>query len=268
MGWLTPVHAIPNFQLENMATLPAREAGRIVKSPELRLKTLATRLNQLQTLLSAERQHALLLVLQGMDTAGKDGVIRRVFSSISPLGVRAEAFGPPSELEQQHDFLWRIHQKAPRLGEIVIFNRSQYEDVLVPRVQGWIGTATWQKRYRHIVNFEALLHDQNVHILKCYLHISHQEQKDRLQARMNDPLKRWKLKLSDFEDRKHWHSYIQAYQDAMQATSTPQAPWFVIPSDVKSFRDLYLANLLVNQLNAMRMKMPTKSMHWSEADLD
>lgn len=256
------------FELDKLATTPASGSELTAFKPASKLKALSARLNRLQTLLSANQQHALLVVLQGMDASGKDGVIRSVFSTISPLGVRAEAFGPPNEEEKKHDFLWRIHRKTPRLGEIVIFNRSHYEDVLIARVRGWIDRATWERRYQHIRHFEALLHDQNVHILKCYLHISRQEQRERLQARINDPLKRWKLKGSDFEDRKQWAPYMHAYQEAMWATSTDHAPWYVIPSDVKSFRDLLLAKLLVHQLSAMRMEVPETQLNLSLVNLE
>jgi hypothetical protein len=220
------------------------------------LKKQGERLDALQSLLYAGKRKALLLVLQGMDTSGKDGVIRSVFTHISPLGVRAEAFGAPSEEEKRHDYLWRIHQKVPALGGMTIFNRSHYEDVLVTRVRGWIEKKTWEQRFQHIRNFEAMLHDEGVTILKCYLHISKGEQKKRLQARLDDPSKHWKLQASDFEDRKLWANYMRAYQDAMSATSTPLAPWYVIPSDHKPYRDLILAELLVNALESMALTPP------------
>lgn len=220
------------------------------------LKKQGEHLDVLQGLLHAGKNKAVLLVLQGMDTSGKDGVIRSVFTHVSPLGVRAEAFGAPSEEEKRHDFLWRIHQKVPALGEIAIFNRSHYEDVLVTRVRGWIDKETWTQRFQHIRNFEAMLHDAGVTVLKCYLHISKSEQKKRLQARMDDPSKQWKLQASDFEDRKLWADYMAAYQDAMSATSTPLAPWYVIPADHKPYRDLVLAELLVQTLEGMALATP------------
>lgn len=231
------------------------------------LKKHGERLDALQSLLHAGQSKGLLLVLQGMDTSGKDGVIRGVFTHVSPLGVRAEAFGAPSEAEKRHDFLWRIHQRVPALGEIAIFNRSHYEDVLVTRVRGWIDKETWTQRFQHIRNFEAMLHDEGVTVLKCYLHISKGEQKKRLQARLDEPSKHWKLQASDFEDRKRWTDYMTAYQDAMSATSTPLAPWYVIPADHKPYRDLVLADLLVQTLEGMELAMPQPKFDLSTAKL-
>jgi PPK2 family polyphosphate:nucleotide phosphotransferase len=219
-------------------------------------KTLFERLSKLQTTLYAGKSRGLLLVLQGMDTAGKDGVIRHVFTHISPLGVRAQPFAAPSEEEKHHDFLWRIHSKLPAKGEMVIFNRSHYEDVLVPQVRGWLKPPVLKKRLQHIRNFEAMLLDEGITILKCYLHISKAEQKKRLQARMDDPQKQWKLQASDFEDRKLWASFMRAYQQTLSATSTREAPWYVIPADDKSERDRFLAELLVATLESMNLKMP------------
>jgi PPK2 family polyphosphate:nucleotide phosphotransferase len=183
------------------------------------------------------------------------------------LGVRAEAFGAPSEEEKRHDFLWRIHQKIPALGEMTVFNRSHYEDVLVTRVRGWIDKTTCAQRFEHIRHFEAMLHDSGVTVLKCYLHISKSEQKKRLQARLDDPSKQWKLQASDFEDRKLWADYMAAYQDAMSATSTPLAPWYVIPADHKPYRDLVLAELLVQTLEGMALAAPEPQFDLSTAKL-
>jgi PPK2 family polyphosphate:nucleotide phosphotransferase len=232
------------------------------------LSKLGERLNKLQGTLHAGKRQGLLLVLQGMDTAGKDGLIRSVFTHISPLGVRAEAFGAPSEIEKNHDFLWRIHQKTPALGEMVIFNRSHYEDVLVTRVRGWIKKDTCAKRYQHIKNFEALLHDEGITVVKCYLHISKAEQKKRLQARLDDPNKHWKLQPSDFEDRQLWPKFEQAYEEALSATSTADAPWYVVPADSKPYRDLFVAELLVHTLEGMKLAMPEPLFDLSKVKLD
>ena len=220
------------------------------------LKSLFERLNKLQTTLYAGKSRGLLLVLQGMDTAGKDGVIRHVFTHISPLGVRAQAFAAPSEEEKRHDFLWRIHSKLPGKGEMVIFNRSHYEDVLVPQVRGWLKAPVLQKRLAHLRNFEAMLIDEGITVLKCYLHISKSEQKKRLQARLDDPQKQWKLQASDFEDRKLWGSFMRTYQQTLAATSTREAPWYIVPADDKSDRDRFLAELLVATMESMHLKMP------------
>ena len=245
------------FQLSDIAT---RLPEKLEKADEAkRLKALFDRLNQLQTVLYAAKSRGLLLVLQGMDTAGKDGVIRHVFSHVSPLGVRAQAFAAPSEEESRHDFLWRIHSKLPGRGEMVIFNRSHYEDVLVPQVRGWLKPAMVEKRLAHIRHFEAMLHDEGITVLKCYLHISKGEQKKRLQARLDDPDKQWKLQASDFEDRKLWPRFMKAYQQTLSATSTPSAPWYVVPADDKSDRNRFLAELLVATLENMNLKMPAAS---------
>lgn len=253
--------------LADISTEPPPQIMAQASDGEHALKKLGARLDALQSLLHAGKSKAVLLVLQGMDTSGKDGVIRSVFSNVSPLGVRAEAFGAPSEEEKRHDFLWRIHAKMPALGEIAVFNRSHYEDVLVTRVRGWIDKKTWQQRYQHIRNFEAMLHDSGVTVLKCYLHISKGEQKKRLQARLDDPSKHWKLQASDFEDRKLWADYMKAYEDAMAATSTPQAPWYVIPADRKAYRDLVVAELLVQTLEGMALAMPEPQFDLSTAKL-
>jgi hypothetical protein len=221
-----------------------------------RVEKLSEKLNKFQNLLYASKNKAVLLVLQGMDTSGKDGVIRHVFSHVSPLATHAIAFGAPTELEKSHDFLWRVHSKVPALGNLTIFNRSHYEDVLVTRVRGWIKKPVWEKRYEHINNFESLLHDGGITILKCFLHISKQEQKKRLLARMDDPQKNWKLQEADFVDRKLWPDYQAAYQDAISATSTEQAPWYIVPADSKPERDFFIASLLVQTLEDMELALP------------
>jgi PPK2 family polyphosphate:nucleotide phosphotransferase len=220
------------------------------------LAQLGEKIEKLQNVLHSAKQKGLLLVLQGMDTAGKDGVIRRVFSHVSPLGVRAEAFGAPSSQEQAHDYLWRVHSKVPARGEMVIFNRSHYEDVLVTRVRGWIDQAVCERRYEHIRHFEQMLHDEGIVVLKCFLHISKEEQKQRLQARLEDVHKQWKLQPSDFEDRKLWPHFVKAYENAMNATSTEHAPWHVIPADNKHHRDIVVAHLIVKALEGMKLKYP------------
>jgi PPK2 family polyphosphate:nucleotide phosphotransferase len=253
--------------LADISTEPAPDAMAQASDWAHALKKYGERLDALQSLLHAGKSKAMLLVLQGMDTSGKDGVIRSVFTHVSPLGVRAEAFGAPSEEEKRHDFLWRIHQKIPALGEMTVFNRSHYEDVLVTRVRGWIDKTTCAQRFEHIRHFEAMLHDSGVTVLKCYLHISKSEQKKRLQARLDDPSKQWKLQASDFEDRKLWADYMAAYQDAMSATSTPLAPWYVIPADHKPYRDLVLAELLVQTLEGMALAAPEPQFDLSTAKL-
>jgi PPK2 family polyphosphate:nucleotide phosphotransferase len=257
-----------DFKLNDIDTLPEAKDLPTEQDWKNNLKKLGDKLNKLQGTLHAGKHKGLLLIFQGMDTSGKDGVIRSVFTHISPLGVRAEAFGAPSDLEKSHDFLWRIHQKTPALGEMVIFNRSHYEDVLVTRVRGWVNKATCEERYEHIKNFESMLHDEGITLLKCYLHISKAEQKKRLQSRLDDPLKHWKLQASDFEDRKLWHMFAESYQDALSATSTSDAPWYVVPADSKPYRDLFVASLLVQTLENMKLKLPKPSFDLSQAKLE
>ncbi len=254
------------FNLETTSTLPINEDD--VDAGKEDMKILFEKLSKLQTTLYAGKTRGLLLVLQGMDTSGKDGVIRHVFSHISPLGVHAHAFGAPTEEELRHDFLWRIHSKVPGRGDMAIFNRSHYEDVLVTRVRGWITPSVVQSRYQDILNFEAMLHDEGITILKCYLHISKKEQKKRLQSRLNDPQKHWKLQASDFEDRKLWPDFMQAYQETLSATSTENAPWYIVPADSKTYRNYFLAELLVHTLEGMKLAMPKPTFDLSKVKFD
>ncbi|RZL86481.1 MAG: polyphosphate kinase 2 family protein [Variovorax sp.] len=220
------------------------------------LDALAIELDKLQNLLHAEDRRKLLLVLQGMDTSGKDGTIRWVFSRTSPLGVRVTAFKVPSEEERAHDFLWRCHAAVPRTGEIMVWNRSHYEDVLVPWVEGWIGKGGLAQRYAHINDFERLLAETGTVVIKCMLHISKDEQRKRLQARIDEPDKRWKFSMGDLEVRKKWDAYRGAYDKALRATSTSHAPWYVVPADSKRHRNLMIAQLLVKTLRGMKLETP------------
>ena len=220
------------------------------------LDELAIELDELQNLLHAEGRRKLLLVLQGLDTSGKDGTIRWVFSRSSPLGVRVTAFKAPSDEERAHDFLWRCHAVVPRSGDIMVWNRSHYEDVLVPVVEGWVDKAETRRRYAQINDFERLLTETGTVVVKCMLHISKDEQRSRLQARVDDPGKHWKFSMDDLAVRKKWDSYQQAYENALTATSTPYAPWYVVPADSKRHRNLMIARLLVKTLKDMKFKTP------------
>jgi PPK2 family polyphosphate:nucleotide phosphotransferase len=220
------------------------------------LAELAARLDELQDLLYAEHKHKVLLVLQGMDTSGKDGAIRHVFNEVDPLGVRVASFGVPTKEELDRDYLWRVHKVVPGKGEIVIFNRSHYEDVLVVRVHDWIDEKEVQRRFKQINAFEKLLADNGTIIIKCFLYISKEEQKRRLQARLDDPSKRWKFRLGDLEERKLWDRYMSAYQDVLNQTSTDYAPWYVIPADSKSSRNLLISRILIDTLEGLKMKYP------------
>jgi PPK2 family polyphosphate:nucleotide phosphotransferase len=233
------------------SVVPAGKAERLA-----RLAELAPRIDTLQDLLYAARRHKVLVVLQGMDTAGKDGTIRHVFSAVDPLGVRAVSFRAPVGEEREHDFLWRVHRQVPRLGEIAIFNRSHYEDVLIVRVHKWIDMDECRRRYEHINGFECALAENGMTILKFFLHISKDEQRRRLQERIDDANKHWKFNPGDLQERKHWGEYMQAYEDAIAATSTDCAPWYVVPSDSKSTRNLIVSSILIEQLEALKMQYP------------
>ena len=220
------------------------------------LDALATELDALQDRLHAGGERKLLLVLQGMDTSGKDGTIRWVFSKTSPLGVRVAAFKAPTEEERARDFLWRCHAVVPRAGELMVWNRSHYEDVLVPPVNGWIDKDETTRRCEQINAFESLLTDTGTQIVKCFLHISPDEQKKRLQARVDDPAKHWKFSMGDLEVRKQWPQYMRAYERALAATSSAAAPWYVIPANDKLHRNLMIAELLVLTLRNMKLAPP------------
>ncbi|WP_321907332.1 MULTISPECIES: polyphosphate kinase 2 family protein [unclassified Paraburkholderia] len=221
-----------------------------------RLSEVGKQLDVLQERLHAQRHQRVLLVLQGMDTSGKDGTIRGVFREVDPLGLRIVPFRAPTPIEAAHDFLWRVHMQVPASGELAIFNRSHYEDVLVPRVIGQIDSAECERRYRQIRDFEALLAESGTSIIKCMLHISKDEQKSRIQARIDDPTKHWKFDVSDLEARKHWDAYQASYQDALAATSTEYAPWFVIPADSKTHRNVMVGELLLRLMESLKLEFP------------
>ena len=221
-----------------------------------RLEKDHSRLADLQELLYAEGRRALLVVLQAMDTGGKDGTIRHVMSAVSPQSCRVTAFKAPTPEELAHDFLWRVHPAVPRRGEIGVFNRSHYEDVLVVRVHELAAREVWSRRYDQINQFEALLRQNGVHILKFFLHISRQEQLDRLRARLDDPRKQWKISPDDFRERPYWNQYMKAYADALARCSTPQAPWFVIPANHKWFRNAAISRIIIETLESLDMKYP------------
>ena len=214
------------------------------------------RLAELQELLFADHRHKLLIVLQGMDTSGKDGTVRHVMRGISPATVRVVSFKKPTEPEMEHDYLWRVHQQVPGNGEIVIFNRSHYEDVLIVRVHNLVPKDVWKRRYQQINDFERMLAENGVTILKFFLHISRKEQRERLQARIDDPTKRWKFQHGDLEERKLWDDYQKAYQDALQKTATEWAPWYVVPACRKWFRNHLVADTIVKTMERLDMKYP------------
>ena len=215
-----------------------------------------TELEALQELLYAEHKHQILIVLQAMDTGGKDGTIRHVFEGVNPSGVRVASFKVPNKEELDHDYLWRVHKQTPRKGEIVIFNRSHYEDVLVVRVHNLVPNNVWRKRYNHINDFERLLCEEGTTILKFFLHIDKIEQKSRLQARLDEPQKRWKFSLGDLKERRLWPDYTKAYEEAISRTSTNSAPWFIIPSNRKWYRNLVISKIIIETLKNLDMRFP------------
>ncbi|MDD5323927.1 MAG: polyphosphate--nucleotide phosphotransferase [Polaromonas sp.] len=220
------------------------------------VEALAMELDELQNLFYADKRYKLLVILQGTDTAGKDGTLRGVFGRISPLGVRTVGWKAPLEDERAHDFLWRIHQVVPGAGELMIFNRSHYEDVLVPPVNGWITPAQTAQRYQQINDFERLLSETGTVILKFMLHISLDEQRERLQNRLDDPTKRWKFSMDDLEVRKRWPQYQKAYEDLLNTTSTRWAPWTVVPANSKTHRDLMIARIVRSTLRQLDLHYP------------
>ncbi|HVG10654.1 MAG TPA: polyphosphate kinase 2 family protein [Thermoanaerobaculia bacterium] len=224
---------------------------------------LNDRLEELQEMLWAEGRHKVLVVLQGMDTSGKDGTIRHVLDGVNPLGVRVASFKAPTPEELAHDFLWRVHPKVPASGEMVIFNRSHYEDVLAVRVKELAPPKVWKPRYDQINDFERLLSQSGTTILKFFLHIDKDEQKERLQARLDDPTKRWKFRKGDLVDRKLWKKFTEAYEEALSRTSKDDAPWYVVPANKKWYRNLVVATILVETLEKLDMRYPDP-----EEDLD
>ena len=232
------------------------------------LEDQRAQLDGLQELLFAENKHAVLVVLQGMDTGGKDGTIRHIFTGINPQGCDVTPFKVPTPLEARHDFLWRAHKAVPPHGMIGIFNRSHYEDVLVTRVHKLINDNEARERMEEIVNFEKMLSRNGVVILKFFLHISQEEQTRRLMERVADPNKHWKMSESDFSERKFWPDYVKAYEDAITHTSRKHAPWFIIPSDHKWYRNVIISRILVETLRGLKMKYPKPTIDVKKIHLD
>jgi PPK2 family polyphosphate:nucleotide phosphotransferase len=220
------------------------------------LPALNERLGALQDKLWAEERQSLLVVLQAMDTGGKDGTIKHVFGGLLPQATRVVTFKEPTPVELAHDFLWRVHSRAPRAGETVIFNRSHYEDVLIVRVHALVPTETWRKRFTLINDFEGILADGGTTIVKFFLHISRDEQRRRLQERLDDPTKRWKFRRADLAERALWPDYQAAYEDVLAKTSTKHAPWYVIPADHKWYRNWAVSTVLVRTLETMNPRYP------------
>jgi len=214
------------------------------------------RIDKLQYLLYADGNQSLLVVLQALDAAGKDGTIRHVFSGMNPQGTFVFGFKQPSKEEAAHDFLWRAHLRAPGKGEVVVFNRSHYEDVLVVRVHKLVPHSVWSKRYDLINDFEKMLSQNGTTILKFFLHISPEEQLSRFKQRLDDPSRHWKISESDYSERELWPQYVEAYEDAMALTNTKRAPWYIIPSNHKWFRNLAVSQIIADTMDEMGLKLP------------
>jgi len=222
-----------------------------------KLAELCQELDRLQDVLYAEHKHKILVVIQAMDTAGKDGTIRSVFSGVNPQGVRVASFKVPTPIETDHDFLWRVHSQVPGKGELTVFNRSHYEDVLVVRVHKLVPEPVWKQRYAQIREFESTLVEEGTTVLKFYLHIDLDEQKQRLLERIETPEKRWKFNPGDLDERKLWPEYMQAYEDALNETSTQEAPWYIVPANSNWYRNLVVATVLVDALKKLDMQYPS-----------
>lgn len=223
---------------------------------EAETNELNEKLEMLQEKLYADGRHRVLVVIQATDSGGKDGTIKHVFDGVNPAGVRVAAFKKPTERELSHDYLWRVHKEVPGNGEMVIFNRSHYEDVLVVRVHELVPKQRWKRRYSHINHFEELLVDEGTTIIKLFLHISKEEQRERLQARLDEPHKIWKFNKADLAERDHWDEYQQAFAAMLEQTSTKHAPWYVIPADRKWFRNLAISVLMVDVLESLDLQWP------------
>ena len=243
------------FTLEDLPT-DGKQFHSDRDAAETEFKTLRKEFVQLQRQLYAEDKQKLLIVLQAMDAGGKDGTIRNILKGVNPQGVRVNSFKAPSKAELAHDFLWRIHKVVPARGMIGVFNRSHYEDVLVVRVHDLVPESVWRPRYTQINQFEKLLHDTGTRILKFYLHISKDEQKERFQARLDEPEKNWKFSLEDLEKRKFWPNYMAAYEEMLQECTTEWAPWYVIPANQKWYRNLTIMRTIVHTLREMNPQFP------------
>lgn len=254
-----------NKKLVGLAT-----GDKAVSKPADKLETLklAEEIAEIQNLLYAAHDHKLLVILQGMDTSGKDGTVKGVFGQVNPLGARTVAFKAPSTEEKNHDYLWRVHKEVPVKGEIVIFNRSHYEDVLISRVHNWIDQAECERRYAHIRDFERMMTETGTVILKFFLHISKAEQKLRLEERLADPDKHWKFDPQDLAERVYWEHYQKVYEKAIHATDCDHAPWYIIPADSKTHRNLAIAHIVRERLVSMKLKYPPGNPDYSNIKID
>jgi PPK2 family polyphosphate:nucleotide phosphotransferase len=232
---------------------------------ERQFDQLQDELQELQKRLYAQNKHRILVVMQAMDTGGKDGCIKHVFSRIDPQGIHVRSFKKPNEEELSYDFLWRIHTKVPHRGQLVIFNRSHYEDIIAVRVKKLFPDEVWKRRQRHVVEFERMLAEEGTTIVKIFLHISKGEQKKRLEARLADPVKHWKINPDDLVDRARWDDFMEAYEEVIGKTSTEFAPWYVVPADRKWYRNLCVARIMLDTLKKLNMEYP--AINWDPATI-
>ena len=232
---------------------------------ESQFDELQHQLQQLQKVLYAQNKHRILVVMQAMDTGGKDGCIKHVFSRIDPQGIQVRSFKKPSEEELAHDFLWRVHAKVPSTGQMVIFNRSHYEDIIAVRVKKIYPDEVWIRRQRHVIEFERMLAEEGTTVVKIFLHISKDEQKKRLESRLENPAKHWKINPDDLVDRARWSEFMTAYEDVIGKTSTEHAPWYVVPADRKWYRNLCVARIMLDTLKKLNMEFP--AINWDPKDL-
>ena len=246
----------PSSTLKLLEYDPDNTLGRNQDDLESEFDKLQAVMSDLQYKLYVEKVKSILVVLQGMDTSGKDGTIRHVISAFNPVGCRVESFKAPTNEELSHDFLWRIHKVVPQKGLVGVFNRSHYEDVVEVRVQNLVPHKVWSQRYDQINQFERYMAENNVKVVKFFLHISKQEQKKRLLERLSDPSKRWKVNEDDFKKRKKWDQYMEAYGDAISRCSTRWAPWYIIPANKKWFRNWAIANIIAETLEQLKIKYP------------
>lgn len=257
---VTPGSKVDLSQID--ASFTDGQKSRATASTEI--KAYQKKMQELQYLMYAEGKRSLLICLQGSDAAGKDGTIKHVLSAMNPQGCRVSGFKVPSHTEAAHDFLWRYHLATPERGQVAIFNRSHYEDVLVVRVHNLVPEEIWSKRYEHINHFEKLLHDNNTHILKFYLHIDAEEQLKRFKKRIDDPKRHWKISDSDYAERPLWNEYTQAFEAALSKCSTEHAPWFIIPSNHKWFRNLAISHIVAETLESLNMQFPEPTVDINE----
>ena len=265
-----PYRVLPGSAVD-LRTIGTRDTGTFEgdkKDARAILEEMTARLSELQEKFYADGGHRLLVVLQATDTGGKDGTIKKVFRGVNPAGVRMASFKQPTDHELARDYLWRVHAQVPRDGEITIFNRSHYEDVLIVRVKEIVPEDVWSKRYAHINDFERLLSDEGTTIIKIFLHISKEEQRDRLQERLDDPTKHWKFNTGDITERRRWDDYQAAYQDMMERTSQAHAPWFIVPAGRKWFRNLVVSSILIETLESLDLRYPPNTEDLSDVVIE